>query len=346
MLVAMTEDQNVFTPTKVVSPSKLSMNHGHFIANLDLQESPSKTATSATGNYSSTRVIESLHRQIDELTNTNLKITSQCHQLVTELESSGKIHRKQVENISRLQTENVNLSALLDRKTQRLEELEASLQELTTSKGNADELNENLKQKINDLNKEKQHIEEEAARYKIEYDALFDSQQRYKDHFTSEVDTLKQSVTELKTSMAEQVDAKFQEAQSLESKISEKLDHLQNLEASYREMVNGLLDENIKGLELEKWTSLLKQSQELMKAYKTQAQSEGINVQESQSSLAQLRIAKRKTSSQKRTSFYGTPSSASSAGPSSAGTSNSSRQLPGLKRSTSIRVPSDPDRNK
>ena len=90
-----------------------------------------------------------------------------------------------MENISRLQTENVNLSALLDRKTQRLEELEASLQELTTSKGNADELNENLKQKINDLNKEKQHIEEEAARYKIEYDALFDSQQRYKDHFTS-----------------------------------------------------------------------------------------------------------------------------------------------------------------
>ena len=91
MLVAMTEDQNVFTPTKVVSPSKLSMNHGHFIANLDLQESPSKTATSATGNYSSTRVIESLHRQIDELTNTNLKITSQCHQLVTELESSGTV---------------------------------------------------------------------------------------------------------------------------------------------------------------------------------------------------------------------------------------------------------------
>lgn len=338
----------MLTPTQLTSPSKFSINHGHFMANLDSQDSPTRSKVERQGQYSTTKVIENLHKQIDELTNTNLKITSQCHHLVGELESSGKTHQKQVETISRLQTENVNLSAILDRKTNRLEQLENSLQEMDTSRSTLEDENRQLKNELETFKAMVQSANDEKTRYQVQYDALADSQQRYKEYYTDEVANLRKSLTELSRVLEAHVETKFKEItvidSTLDSRLNEYTKKLEKLELEGKENKSKLeirVDTAINNLGLDNWQSLLKQSQDLLHGLTNSAATAGVKPQDQQ-----LRVNKRRIASQKRSSFYGAPSLLTgSANPSNSFATNST-VLPGLKRSTSIRIPSDPNRNK
>ncbi|QEU60689.1 She3 [Kluyveromyces lactis] len=343
----MTEAQEFMTPTKGVNSSKFNINHGHFITNLENQESPSKLGAYTPGKYSTSRVIESLHKQIDELTSTNLKMTSQCHQLVNELESSGKKQNKQLETISRLQTENMNLNAILDRKTNRMNELESSLKKQTVSNEDVAKKNLELEETIKKLSLENEKLTEQSTLYKIQYEAIVDAHQSYKKFFTNETNTLRNDLMSLKQSMTKQLESKTKEVLVIDEKIQNKLESLDSAQESFKKHASEQIEDNIKELRLDSWQSSLREAQALLKEYKSQAQAEGITIQEQpKASIPQLRNPKRKTSGQKRTSFYGTPTGFSIPSNKQTPPSSSSTQLPGLKRASSIRIPSDPNRNR
>ncbi|CDO93678.1 unnamed protein product [Kluyveromyces dobzhanskii CBS 2104] len=305
----MTENQEFLTPTKGVNSSKFNMNHGHFISNLESQESPSKLGGYTPGKYSTSRVIESLHKQIDELTNTNLKMTSQCHQLVHELDSSGKKHNKQQETISRLQTENLNLK------------------------------------KIRELTLENEKLTEQSTMHKAQYEAIADSHQSYKHFYSNEIRELGNDLVSVKQSIAKQVESKTKQVLELDGEIQNKLVSLENVQEVFRRNAAEQIEESIRELGLENWKSSLRDAQALLADYKSRAESEGVTITDrSKASIAPLRNNKRKTSGQKRTSFYGTPTGFALPLHKQTPPSSASPQLPGLRRASSIRIPSDTSR--
>lgn len=350
----MTQEQGILTPTKNMNASKFNINHGHFITNLESLESPTKKKDNANisgnggngnsnyspGKYSTSRVIESLHGKIDDLTNTNLKMTTQCHHLVKELESSSEARKKHLETISRLQTENVNLKAMLDRKSNRLSELEASLKQESTSNSDLLKKNQELEETIKSLQKENEKLTEQSTMYKVQYDAVADSHKTYKDYFTNEISSLQHNLALLERSMTKQVESKVNEVYEIDNKIQQKLKSLESSTETFQRHATEEIEANIKKLDLESWEHSLQEAQQLLKKYKAQAQAEGVNLQD-KPQMAPLRNNKRKTSAQKRTSFYGTPTGFSAVSNIQSPPSSSAKQLPGLKRASSIRVPSD-----
>lgn len=341
----MTENQEFLTPTKGVNSSKFNMNHGHFISNLESQESPSKLGGYTPGKYSTSRVIESLHKQIDELTNTNLKMTSQCHQLVHELDSSGKKHNKQQETISRLQTENLNLSTLLDRKKNKAHELESSLATQLASNTDLTEKNVSLEEKIRELTLENEKLTEQSTMHKAQYEAIADSHQSYKHFYSNEIRELGNDLVSVKQSIAKQVESKTKQVLELDGEIQNKLVSLENVQEVFRRNAAEQIEESIRELGLENWKSSLRDAQALLADYKSRAESEGVTITDrSKASIAPLRNNKRKTSGQKRTSFYGTPTGFALPLHKQTPPSSASPQLPGLRRASSIRIPSDTSR--
>nr|4LL7_A Chain A, SWI5-dependent HO expression protein 3 [Saccharomyces cerevisiae S288C]4LL7_B Chain B, SWI5-dependent HO expression protein 3 [Saccharomyces cerevisiae S288C]4LL7_C Chain C, SWI5-dependent HO expression protein 3 [Saccharomyces cerevisiae S288C]4LL7_D Chain D, SWI5-dependent HO expression protein 3 [Saccharomyces cerevisiae S288C]4LL7_E Chain E, SWI5-dependent HO expression protein 3 [Saccharomyces cerevisiae S288C]4LL7_F Chain F, SWI5-dependent HO expression protein 3 [Saccharomyc len=79
----------------------------------------------------SSRVIESLHDQIDMLTKTNLQLTTQSQNLLSKLELAQSKESKLLENLNLLKNENENLNSIFERKNKKLKELEKDYSELS-----------------------------------------------------------------------------------------------------------------------------------------------------------------------------------------------------------------------
>ncbi|CAR24256.1 She3p [Lachancea thermotolerans CBS 6340] len=363
------------SPMKM-SPSKVSMNHGAFMANMQNGYSP--TREGATAGSSSTRVIEALHAQIDSLTKTNLDLTVQSNNLLSRLESSNNTQSKHLESISTLKHENDNLGLMLSRKERRVRDLEQQLSQLKHSYEEAAMDNKTMRHQLQTSGQREGTLENQLQQLQVQYDALVDGQKRYREKYDLEVEELKKSLQDFKRDnemyLTKNIQTVVSNNTALQTKINQYSGKYKNLESLSQQHMQELSRE-VEGmaskLDLAKWEKLYEESRNMAIEY-----SEKTNVPLSPSFLAQhgaksgsrspstsssstfvhpsqIRVPKvrHSSSSAKRSSFYGSNVSVPGGTvpgvkqPSASPTTPSSGGLPGVRRSSSVRGSSSSSRN-
>ncbi|SCW01308.1 LAFE_0D09714g1_1 [Lachancea fermentati] len=366
------------SPVKV-SPSKLAMNHGAFLANMNNGDSPTKVPGVGAGS-SSTKVIESLHAQIDNLTTTNLQLTVQSNNLLSRLESANTKQSKQLETISTLKHENDNLNAMLARKERRLKEAEQELVQLKSSFESTSLENQNLQQEMKTSCQRENALDQKLQLLQVQYDALADGQKRYRDLYEKEVAELRSNLQVLKKENDIFITKNIRNVVNNSSVLQQKLNQygskfkgLESLSNEHMETLSQRVDKFALELDLPRWQELYKETRDMALEYAremnlkipqsfTEQHNTKITVEskfktpDSTPPLAsnggtfahpQIRIPKvRNSSSNKRSSFYGSSGPIVGTLPSTSSASSPSvNSLPGVKRSSSTRVSSPPSRS-
>lgn len=270
------------TPTKSVA-GKIGANHNLFMINMDSPpklKNQNKTAPinlTASTTASSTKVIESLHEQIDTLTNTNLQLTIQSHGLLEKLDSAQQKESQLQENISSLKHENENVNSMLNRKTRRLKDVEEELASLKKKVDFMVEENESLKEKFQMSSETEVKLNSQIELYKSQYDAVVDSQQYYRDHYNKEVSELKEQIEILKKSQITQL----QKITDHHNLMDEKLNNFDTKHASLHEAQEKRLElldvkcqEAITDLDLPSWIELYKKTKSTFVEYSNEMEIE------------------------------------------------------------------------
>lgn len=353
------------TRSPAISPAKLAPNHAIFMANIDSSPTKRKEELCNGNSSSSTKVIENLHEQIDTLTNTNLQLTVQSHSLLDKLETAQQRESKLLENTASLKHENENIASMLNRKSRKLRDVEDDYEKL---KKIYDELScekSELEKKFQSTSDKEKSLEQQVEMFRVQYDALVDSQDYYKEHYSSEVRKLKEQLGSLKKEQHSQLERHSADMDLLSEKLSEfdvKSDTIQQLEKDRLTHLEGKCDDMVNQLDLNAWVNLYKESARTLLDYAEKmnitlpqqfhqltqdpdlAALDAETKQSTLSSMIPLKMAKVRSNRAatspnsntlststhaKRSSFYGSatqfPTSASGA-------------LPGVKRSSSRRT--------
>ncbi|SCU89949.1 LAME_0E06304g1_1 [Lachancea meyersii CBS 8951] len=264
-------DARLSSPVKL-SPSKLSMNHGAFMANIQNGHSPNRDGS--PGISSSSKVIEALHSQIDNLTRTNLELTVQSNNLLSRLESANSTHSKQLESISSLKHENDNLNLMLSRKERRVRELEEQTAKLKNSYEEAAVDNKSLHSQLQKLTQREGTREEQFLQVQVQYDALLDAQGRYREQHSREVEELRAQLEAFKTDQeahaSRALKALANNQSALQSTLDGYADKYQNLafvEKEHHELLDRECDSLRSQLALPKWEELYLESRQMVFEY-------------------------------------------------------------------------------
>lgn len=164
------------------SSSKLAPHHNIFMANLE--SSPTKDRNTSSQNASSSRVIESLHDQIDMLTKTNLQLTTHRVLNKSKLElAQSKESKLDLLNLL-LKNENENLNSYKLSFLFFVKELEKDYSELSNR---YNEQKEKMDQ-LSKLAKNSSAIEQSCSLFnvllEVNYNSLLESQNLYRDHYS------------------------------------------------------------------------------------------------------------------------------------------------------------------
>lgn len=156
-------------------------------------DSPTKSVSqlSPVKGTPSTRVIESLHRELDELKSELLNTKNRNEELSKANDIVKKRRDQLVEKVSNLKHENDTIGSLLQRKARRVHDLEERLNEMTCS-------SDDLKMKVKTLQTRCEKLQEnesssvsEHERIKIAYDIIVAGQKEYRSHYTAQIKRLK-----------------------------------------------------------------------------------------------------------------------------------------------------------
>ncbi|SCU97261.1 LAFA_0G10616g1_1 [Lachancea sp. 'fantastica'] len=252
------------SPVKL-SPSKLSMNHGAFMANIQNGHSPVRDAS--PGASSSSRVIEVLHNQIDNLTRTNLELMVQSNNLLSRLETANSTHGKQLESYSTLKYENDNLNLMLSRKERRVRELEEQSSRLKNSYEEATVNNKTMHSRLQKFTQRESEREEQFQMVQAQYDALLDAQGRYREQYSREVQELRSQLQDYKAEQEKQVSgslkALLDNNAALQGKVDEYAEKFQKLAAAqegHAEVVDRECNSLRSQLDSAKWENLYQES--------------------------------------------------------------------------------------
>lgn len=359
-----------------MSPKSISMSHGHFMAQMgnlqtnNVNDSPLKDKSGNTnGSISSSKVIESLHQQIDFLTSTNLQLTVQSNHFLQRLELANSKESKHLETINSLKHENDNLNSMFSRKHRRCKDLEDQMFQLKNSYEDAIVDFKNLQAKLNDKSTHEMKLEQQLQQLQVQYDALVDSQKRYKDYYEREIKELNDNLTMLKLDSENFFNKSLKNLLAGDEQIKNKL---KTLETKYdlsqvankekMELVNNKVNVMTKDLNISSWEQLYKNTRDmaieyaekmdlsLAQDFENEHGKQGIfqerflsndvtsngcsNVNNRMMPPSPLRVPKTKNPSGKRSSFYG-GNLPSLNGPQA---TNISGSLPGVKRTASTRI--------
>lgn len=148
-----------------------------------MEESPVK-------NKQTSRVIDSLHGEIDDLKTEleNAKQTSEDYKKKCAILS--KKNDLFVDQLANAKHENDMINALLKRKERRINDLEDQYNELSSSNSSLQLTTKNLKIRCENLQESSASSTAEYERLKIAYDALIASQVEYKKHYQQEITSL------------------------------------------------------------------------------------------------------------------------------------------------------------
>ncbi|GAV53442.1 hypothetical protein ZYGR_0AI07260 [Zygosaccharomyces rouxii] len=278
----------VLIPEDSESPAKLAPNHSIFMASINRgspagkkngesavvgmgsQAARDNSTPKQNGSMLSTRVIESLHDQIDTLTSTNLQLTVQSKNLLDKLDTAQQKESKLLENSASLKHENENLVSMLNRKTRKLKDVE---EELASYKKNHDSLEEEktaLQKKWENSSNEEATLRQQMEMVQAQYDALVDSHQYYKSHYGSQISTLSDQLENLKLEQRNYAQRVSEEADSFDVKLLEydsKHTNLQQAEEARVKYLESRCDVLTQQLDLPSWVQLYRESKNMVLEY-------------------------------------------------------------------------------
>ncbi|SMN18000.1 similar to Saccharomyces cerevisiae YBR130C SHE3 Protein that acts as an adaptor between Myo4p and the She2p-mRNA complex [Maudiozyma saulgeensis] len=331
--------------TPLSSPTKLAPHHNIFMANL--QKSPTgkhqEVFGDGNGTSSSSKVIESLHEQIEILSSTNLQLTMQSQGLLTKLENTQNKESKLVETLSGLKNENETLKNLLTRETEHLKELESNLTQLNDSSNALNKENKLLKHKQNHNNVGEASLNDELQMIESQYSSLVESHDMMKRHYDNgiqslrdELETLKLQNTNALTSYHENENQLVEQLSDFNISTKEYDELYKNNNASIDKSFSEALQSVINGNDtLQDYSTYKEEMIEL-------GNKMGISTIEKD--LADLQTVKLRkvrnvssNGSSNRTSFYGSMTPVSDSNVEGHRNISPVIGLPGVKRSTSVR---------
>lgn len=270
----------VVIPEDGYSPAKLAPNHSIFMASIN-KGSPTGKANGENavvgmkgnltpkqnGSMSSTRVIESLHDQVDTLTSTNLQLTVQSKNLLDKLDGAQQKESKLLENSASLKHENENLVSMLNRKTRRLKDVEEELARYKENHSSLEEEKLALQRKWESSSSEEATLKQQMEMVQAQYDTLVDSHQYYKSHYGSQINILSEQLENLKMDQRSYIQRVSEEANTFDVKLLEfdsKHDNLQQLEEARVRRLESKCDGLVKQLDLPSWVQLYKESKNMV----------------------------------------------------------------------------------
>ena len=191
-------------------------------------------------NTSSSSVIESLHEKIDSLTNTNLKLTVQSHNLLEDLEHSQKKEIKLNENISLYNHEYENLNLMLQRKVRKIHSTEEEVNHVRDKLSTLEEQNKELSDKINNMSSATNDTRVEIDSLREKYSLLMDTNESYKNSRLDEIKDLQNEIKQLRDSLI----SKFNINDDSHSNGSDKTKQVDTLIHQYKQDVNTIKEMN------------------------------------------------------------------------------------------------------
>lgn len=155
--------------------------------------------TSITMNANSSRVIDSLRDQVDTLTETNLELTKQSHNLLNKLETVQINETDLMEDLSHLKNANELVNNELSYSTTKLRQLEEQLTELKRQYNDEIKLKLALERQIKAANTNGvDSLRDEVLMRQSQYDALLDNHQNYKEMYTTKINDMTEKLETLK----------------------------------------------------------------------------------------------------------------------------------------------------
>lgn len=153
----------------------------------------------STMNANSSRVINSLHDQVDTLTDTNLELTKQSHNLLNKLENVQINETKLMEDLSHLKNANELVNNELSDSTIRLKHLEEQLSELKMQYNNEIKLKLALERQIKTVKlHEDESLKDEVLMRQSQYDTMLVNQQNYKELYTKKINDMTETLEAMK----------------------------------------------------------------------------------------------------------------------------------------------------
>lgn len=142
----------------------------------------------------STRVIESLHNEIDGLKSEIAKLRSNNDELKKSNDVVKKRRDQLVEQLSNTKHENETMNSLLQRKQRRINDLEEQLSEVSNSSDDYKFKLQTLQTRYDKLHENEAASTSEYERLKIAYDTIVASQKEYRNYYTKEVKELREKL--------------------------------------------------------------------------------------------------------------------------------------------------------
>lgn len=144
------------------------------------------------------KVIDSLHSQIDSLKNELEAVKLSHDDYKKKYSIASKKNESFVDQLANAKHENDMINALLKRKERRISDLENQYNELSSTNESLQLNNKNMKIRCESLQESSASSIAEFERLKIAYDALIASQNEYKKHYQKELNNLTSQFEEYK----------------------------------------------------------------------------------------------------------------------------------------------------
>ncbi|CUM68451.1 uncharacterized protein PRCAT00006175001 [Priceomyces carsonii] len=174
------------------------------------------------------RVIDSLHSEIDELKN-ELEIARLAKEEYKKKHLvESKKNESYVDQLANAKHENDMVNALLKRKERRVADLEEQYNDLNSSNETLLLNNKNMKIRCENLQESSALSTAEYERLKIAYDALLASQVEYKKHYQKEIHNLTSQFEKYKKESSERFESLSDNLSSNDRDIDTLLDSLTN----------------------------------------------------------------------------------------------------------------------
>ncbi|CAI4055524.1 hypothetical protein SKDZ_02G2380 [Saccharomyces kudriavzevii ZP591] len=258
------------------SPSKLAPHHNIFMANLE--SSPTKDRSTSTQNtfnqnVSSSKVIESLHDQIDMLTKANLQLTRQSQNLLGKLELAQSKESKLLENLNLLKNENENFNSIFERKNKKLKELEKDFSELSSNYNEQKEKMAELNKVARDSSAIENSCSEKLQNMEVNYNSLLESQNFYRDHYSDEISKLNEKISFLELELSNQNFNYGSDASSNSdmefnlNKFNDSVKDLKSMEAEKDSKLSKIISDSLNELNLQNWLNLYETSEDLISTF-------------------------------------------------------------------------------
>ena len=163
-----------------------------------MEESPRKQ-------QSTSRVIDSLHSQIDDLKQEMETLKMSCGDYKKKSTILASKNDSLVDQLANCKHENDMVNALLKRKERRITDLEAEFDDLSLESESLKQSVKNYKIRCDNLQESSALSTAEFERLKISYDALMASQAEYKRHYQDEVSKLSKQLESYRQDSAKEM---------------------------------------------------------------------------------------------------------------------------------------------